>query len=233
MKIPHYLAMTAAEMDSAVSLPRHAAWMACHFSPYSTGLTNLPQQLPENSLLILNDRTPIRDHDPEQICGQLLDIIRRFTCCGLLMDFQNGGNMQTTALAQYLTENLPCPVGVTPGYRQDQAAVFLPPIPTDVPAAEYLKPWAGQKIWLETALEGQTIRLTEKGAAYTLNTKATGDNVHSDTALHCHYSICSGSDFAEFHTWRTSEDINSLLDEVQELGVENAVGLYQEFGTDN
>ena len=42
MAIRQYLAMTAAEMTQAGSLPRHAAWMACHFSPYSTGLTNLP-----------------------------------------------------------------------------------------------------------------------------------------------------------------------------------------------
>ena len=46
MAIRQYLAMTAAEMTQAGSLPRHSAWMACHFSPYSTGLTNLPDRLP-------------------------------------------------------------------------------------------------------------------------------------------------------------------------------------------
>ena len=49
------LAMTAAELGAA-PLPSHPAWMACHFSPYSTGLTNLPPKLPQDSLLILNDR---------------------------------------------------------------------------------------------------------------------------------------------------------------------------------
>lgn len=233
MKIPHYLAMTAAEMASAASLPRKAAWMACHFSPYSTGLTNLPAELPEGSLLILNDRTPIREHDPELICGQLTDILQKFSCYGLLMDFQNCGNKQTAELAQYLTEQLPCPVGITPAYWVQNAAVFLPPVPTDTAAADYLKDWAGKKIWLETALEGQTIRLTERGAVYSINSAATGKYIHQDAAFHCHYSITRGSDWSEFHTWRTREDLEALLEEVQGLGVETAVGLYQEFGADN
>lgn len=233
MKIPHYLAMTAAEMDSAATLPRHTAWMACHFSPYSTGLTNLPQQLPEGSLLILNDRTPIRGHDPELICGQLLALIQHFSCIGLLMDFQYSGNEQTAELAQHLAAQLPCPIGISPAYRQEKAAVFLPPVPTDVSAAEYLKPWAGQKIWLEASLEGQAIRLTKNGAAFAVNTQATGDVIHTESKLHCHYSISCGDDFAEFHTWRTKEDLEALLEEAQTLGVENAIGLYQEFGAGN
>ena len=64
MAIPQYLAMTAAEMAGTAPLPRYMAWMACHFSPYSTGLTNRPAKLRQGSLLILNDRTPIHCHDP-------------------------------------------------------------------------------------------------------------------------------------------------------------------------
>ena len=52
MAIAQYLAMTAAEMIGSTFLPQKAAWMACHFSPYSTGLCNLPSALPPGSLLI-------------------------------------------------------------------------------------------------------------------------------------------------------------------------------------
>ena len=54
MAIRTYLAMTASEFAKADPLPPHVAWMACHFSPYDSGLTNLPRKLPTNSLLILN-----------------------------------------------------------------------------------------------------------------------------------------------------------------------------------
>ena len=72
MAMARYLAMTAAEMMGGAPLPGKTAWMACHFSPYSTGLCNLPAALPPGSLLILNDRTPIHGHDPERICRELV-----------------------------------------------------------------------------------------------------------------------------------------------------------------
>ena len=84
MAIPQYLAMTAAEMAGTAPLPRYMAWMACHFSPYSTGLTNLPAKLHQGSLLILNDRTPIHCHDPERVCRELNSTLHRLGCVGLL-----------------------------------------------------------------------------------------------------------------------------------------------------
>ena len=74
MTLPMHLAMTAAELACCDSLPSHPAWMACHFSPYGTGLSNLPEHLPEGALLILNDRTPVFGHDPQVICAQLHQI---------------------------------------------------------------------------------------------------------------------------------------------------------------
>ena len=46
MAIRPFLAMTAAEIRGTETLPPKTAWMACHFSPYSTGLSNLPKDLP-------------------------------------------------------------------------------------------------------------------------------------------------------------------------------------------
>ena len=57
MGISHYLAMTDGEIANADEIPKHLAYMACHFSPYTTGITQ-PPQLPPQAMLILNDRIP-------------------------------------------------------------------------------------------------------------------------------------------------------------------------------
>ena len=73
MAIAPFLAMTGAEMRNNSFLPEKIAWMACHFSPYGLGLSNLPRSLPPGSLLMVDDITPIGKHDPsiilDQLCG--------------------------------------------------------------------------------------------------------------------------------------------------------------------
>ena len=76
MAIPLYLAMTAREFRICKTVPANMAWMACHFSPYGTGLSNLPTSLPPGSMIILNDRTPICGHDPELIAAQLKELLK-------------------------------------------------------------------------------------------------------------------------------------------------------------
>ena len=71
MAMDVFLAMTAAEIYGNRNLPANIGWMACHFSPYGTGLSNLPKRLPASSLLIVDDITPIRGHDPPYILDQL------------------------------------------------------------------------------------------------------------------------------------------------------------------
>ena len=66
MAIAPFLAMTGAEMRNNSVLPDKIAWMACHFSPYGTGLSNLPKNLPAGSLLMVDDITPPHGHDPHQ-----------------------------------------------------------------------------------------------------------------------------------------------------------------------
>ena len=87
MAIPIYLAMTAGEIQSAGRKPERIAWMACHFSPYSSGLINLPDEIPEGSLLILNDRMPIRGHDPDKILNILSERVNTLKASGILLDF--------------------------------------------------------------------------------------------------------------------------------------------------
>lgn len=230
MAIAQYLAMTAAEMQSVSPLPGSLAWMACHFSPYSTGLCNLPTALPPGSLLILNDRTPIRGHDPERVCRELDEALRGLRCTGLLADFQHPPTRESMELVRCLTQKLELPMAFPPEYAAESTVVFVPPVPTDIPIGEYLKRWKGRRIWLEAALSGQTIVLTPGGARYSADPFPPELPGRRDAALHCHYTIEEKENAALFRTWRTEEDLFALLEEAGRLGVALSVGLYQELG---
>ena len=141
MAIRPFLAMTAAEIRGTETLPPKTAWMACHFSPYSTGLSNLPKALPPGSMVILDDITPIHGHDSETIAAQLRPRLDALKCSGVLLDFQRPGYEEAELLARRLSEALPCPVGVSALYGQALSCPdFLPPVPPDVNLADYLAP---------------------------------------------------------------------------------------------
>jgi len=231
MAIARYFAMTAAEILKNPAPVSEIAWMACHFSPYSDGLSNFPDTLPTNSVLILNDRTPIHGHDPERIAWQLKERLEGLGCRGLLLDFERPGEKETAALAALLTESLPCPVVVSSLYGENlDCPVFLPPAPLSTPLEDYLAPWRGREVWLEMALDGETISLTEKGAeAEPLPFPELMEEGLRENALHCHYHICVSSTEARFTLWRTRDDLEALLEEAEALGVTTTVGLYQEF----
>lgn len=228
MALVQYLAMTAAEMLGNSCLPEKIAWMACHFSPYSTGLCNLPASLPPGSLLILNDRTPIHGHSAPRVCEELAQTLRRLDCRGLLLDFQNPPCAEATELAAYLAAHLDFPMGISPEYACENAAVFVPAVPTDTRLSAYLHRWQGREIWLEAALEGQTITLTQEGTAFRSNPFPMGKPFHRDERLHCHYQIENRPDAIIFRTWRTKKDLQDLLAEAAQEGVTLSVGLYQE-----
>lgn len=231
MAIRRYFAMTAAEIRESDHLPPGIAWMACHFSPYGTGLSNLPQYLPPDSLLILNDRTPIHGHDPVRIAQQLEERIAALNCRELLLDFQRPGEPETAALVKHLTGALPCPVIVSDQYGDGlDIPVFLPPVPPDMPLSGYLAPWQGREIWLEMALDAASLTLTEEGASTVpLLPGEHPEDGHREQALHCHYRIGMPDGNVRFTLWRTEPDLEELLEEAESLGVTTAVGLYQEF----
>lgn len=227
MAIVPFLAMTAAEMKQAPSLPPNTAWMACHFSPYATGLSNLPPSLPEGSMLILNDRTPIHGHDPQQITGILQDTIDTLGCSGLLLDLQRTDSPQTAQLVRCLSEKIKCPVGISAPYALDGFPVFLPPIPPYTRPEVFLAPWQGWDIWLDASAEGSLIRITKQGTTY--GALSGGDSgSHADSLLHCHYSIRTHEDAVEFRLARTPEDLMSLFADAEKFGVTKVIGLYQD-----
>lgn len=229
MAIRPFLAMTAAEIGTfSPDIP--ICWMACHFSPYSLRLSNLPRSLPPGSLLMLDDITPIHGHDPDIICRQLEQCVATHSCCGLLLDFQRPENAETAALVEKLTRSLPFPVAVSDLYiAHSRGPVFLPPVPPSVSLSSYLAPWRDREIWLDLSLAGEVLTLTEQGASITPHPFPNEEEmVLFDSDLHCHYRIDMEDDRVCFTLRRSWEDLLELLSEAETLGVTTAVGLYQE-----
>lgn len=225
-----FLAMTAAEIGRCTDLPPAIGWMACHFSPYSTGLSNLPKNLPAGSLLILNDRTPIHAHDREVIAAQLSDCAERLQSRALLLDFQRPGCAETAELTAFLAETLPFPVAVAVPYAENLTCpILLPPLPHHITLEEHIAPWQGRQIWLEAALDSEVITLTESGADIApLPPGEAFEDGHWDETLLCHYHIDVSDQCARFTLWRTGEDLDKILLEATDLGISTVVGLYQE-----
>lgn len=230
MAIPLFLAMTGAEFQACERLPAQIAWMACHFSPYGTGLSNLPSTLPAGSLLILNDRIPISGHNPERITDQIRQAVDNLGCSGVLLDFQRTDNIETAQLADHLVSSLPCTVAVSDSYAQDlDCPVFLSPCPHHVPLSEYILPWKAREIWLDLASNAETILLTRDRSQITpLSLGEVPEGGFTDSLLQCHYSIETTENAARFTLWRTPEDLSAMANDAENLGIHAMVSLFLE-----
>jgi hypothetical protein len=232
MPLPIYLAMTAAELRQNEPKSHTIAWMACHFSPYGTGLSNCPKQLPPGAMLILNDRTPVCGHDPSLIAEQMKELAEYFGCSRVLLDLQRPGEHGVDPIIESVLAALPCPAGVSECYAGNfDCPVFLPPVPLLQTAEEYLSPWRDREIWLELALSAGNYRVTEQGCS--LLPFSPGDKriIHKEERLHCQYSIDIGKNAVTFSIERSREDLQALQAEAERLGVKCFVGLYQELGS--
>lgn len=221
-----FLAMTASEMNNASA--KRTAYMALHFSPYGTGLTNLPQALPENSILLLDDSMQIQHHDPTLIAQQLKELVNKFSVSALLLDFQRGTSDAGKAIVSHILQALPCTVAVTEAYaREFHCPVFLSPTPVNQAPADHLSAWLKQGVYLEIAPEAAQFSVTE--TSVTTSALPTGNNLPlSDERLHCHYNVEVGSGKVIFTLERTKEDLSALAQEAYQLGALGVVGLYQE-----
>lgn len=229
MSINCYLAMTAAEFSSAQTLPPHIAWMACHFSCYGAGISNLPPTLPQNSIVILNDRTPICGHDPDLIADQLTQLAAMHGIYGFLLDFQRPDNPETYALTKHLLQALPCPVGVSDSYAKEfDCPVFLPPLPVHIPLEKALTPWIGREIWLELAPTEEIMTVTKDGCNIAPCQTALEPPLFTEENLHCHYKINIESDRVMFKLSRNKSMLYSMLNETEKFGVTLAIGLFQQ-----
>lgn len=233
MSLNLYLAMTAAEFSSRERLPPKIGWMACHFSCYGPGLTNLPTTLPKGSMVIVDDCTPPRGHDEKMIVQQLCELAQQFSVSCFLLDFQRPNCPETAQLAKALVKALPCPVGVSDIYGKDLACpVFLPPVPLHKSLKEYISPWGSREIWLEAATGQETLTITEKGCQISQQPLSEDfESRFTEERLHCQYNIRTQDNCVIFTLERNQEHLDALLNEAQQLGITTAVGLYQQLKT--
>lgn len=233
MAFPLYLALTASEILNIDTPPRPYAWMACHYSCYSTGLSNLPDTLTPGSMVILNDRTPPCGHDPAFIAMQLSELVEVFSVDSVLLDLQRPDLEENARIAACIAETLTCPVGVSALYGETlPCPVFLPPVPPHKSLQDYLSPWVGREIWLDAATSREQITVTAEGSRIEPAQSVSVSGFEEEN-LHCHYCIDICEDRAVFNLWRTPEDLTALLQEAEALGVTKAIGLYQELGEKN
>ena len=227
MSLTRNFAMTPEEMQRIRPLPDGACWMSCHFSPH--GLTDLPREIPQNSLLILDDREPYQGVSPGKILDQLTEVIGKFHCQALLLDLQRPGNTRIPELTDLLQQGLPCPVGISSLYGRDtEGPVFLPLLPAHRQLSKRLTPWKGREIWLEVGPAAESARVTETGTTFLPAASPLPSCPHRHEKLLCHYGIEIREKEILFTLLRTAEDLKDLTQEAEELGVTRTIGLYQE-----
>lgn len=221
-----FLAQTSGEMGQLPDAKK--AYMACHFSPYGKGLSNLPEQLPIGSILLLDDSMSPNGHDPQIVEQELKEIINRWDIAAVLLDFQGEIQQENIGIARHLKDALPCPVAVTEGYAKGlRCPVFLSPTPVNMAVKDHIAPWLQQGVYLEIAPMATRITVTENDST-SLTIHSNEELPLTDDRLHCHYKVEVFPDKAVFTLRRTKEDLVALSKEAKQLGVLGTVGLYQE-----
>ena len=227
MTLPLYLAMTAVEMSGYTQPLQHPAYMACHFSPYSTGLSNMPEQLPEGAMLILNDRIPAQGHDAGRITEQLQHLCQTLSVDSLLLDLQRQPSDETCYIVEEIVNCLDLPLAASEPYAADlNCAVFLSPPPMHIPLKEHIAPWSKKEIWLEVATDCGIYTITKDESIY--QPGPVNNTASACPQLHCHYGIHKDQGNLLISLQRCTEDIQDLLQEAKSLNIQRAIGLYQQ-----
>jgi len=231
MGLPCYLAMTAGEFSNISQKPPLVAWMACHFSSYETGLTNLPQQLPDKSMLIVNDRTPPHGHDSIKIAEQLKQSIELFSIPYILLDMEEANSDETAKIVSYLSRTLPCKVGVSEQYaKHTEGPVFVSCPPPHKELTKHISKWKAREIWLECVTEEEIAIVTEKGCVFQNSSNTSNETFpFANDMLHCQYKIQKQKERIVFTLKRDLSNIHQLLQDAQGEKISLAVGLYQQF----
>lgn len=220
-----YFAMTAGEFRLCGTLPPKVAWLSCHFSPYGTGLSNIPSLFPQDGLLIVDDSSPVLNHDPTQIAEQ----IKSTRASSVLLDFQRPPTEKSLRMADALVSELSCPVGVAESHAENlDCPVLLPPPPLYLPLEQYIKPWQDREIWLEVALGQACIAVTKEGLGILDNYFLPDSPIHFSQELACAYQLQPEDDRILFLLHRSRENLDCLLKQAEALGIARAIGLYQE-----
>ena len=229
-----YFALTAGEL--AAWEGENAAWMACRFASGSDGLSNLPDKLPPNSLLILNDQTPAQQHNPARIQKELQETLEKFGCPGLLLAFERKPTESSEAIAKAAAkaaEDLGIFCAVPESYLDcgKDAALFLPmPAPLSEPDFPHSRP-----LVLELAPRGLCLQITEKGAKeetvsyWELSQEGKSHTLFRDKTEKYDYFCKLQPGLASYSILETAESLQAFWENVCKLpNVLGGVGLYQE-----
>lgn len=229
-----YFALTAGEL--AAWEGKNAAWMACRFASGSDGLSNLPDKLPPNSLLILNDQTPAQQHDPARIEKELRETLEKFGCSGLLLDFERKPTESSAAIAKAAAKvaaelGLFCALPESYLDCAKDAALFLP-MPALLSLPELPQ---GRLLFLELAPRALQLLVTEKGAEekivpyWELAQEGKSHTLFRDKTVKCDYFCEVQPELAAYSILETAESLQAFWEKVRKLpGVLGGVGLYQE-----
>lgn len=224
------LAMTAVEYEGSEVLPASAAWMACHFSATTDGLSNLPRQLRPGDFVMLDDSFPCNGHDPHRIVRQLQQLLEQQETGGIILDLQRPCQAENARIAEVLVSKLSCPVCVSALYAESlDCPVLLPPPGLHQHLEEHLAHWQGRPIWLEATLESEEITVTRDGSTVrSIPYYPLSQGVFEEDSLFCRYAIRVEENCAVFTLSRDGEMLKKMLSEAERLGVQQAVGLYQQ-----
>lgn len=228
MEIPFYLAMTPCEIRQADDVPGHLSWMSAHFSKENELLCNLPENLPENSILVIDDAFPISEHNSALILEQLKMILNNSDLIEILLDFQREYNPKLKAFSAEVAGAFPNRVAVTPNYDNGKTIVFLPPAPPNIPIQQYLVPWRDRDTWLDLTMSKLAMRIKQNSVIME-DTCEVGKCPHISPELSTHYGITATNEEILIQFQRTKDDCNMLLQKAAEFGVTRGIGLYQEF----
>ncbi len=221
-----FLAMTLPEIKE--NLPNRMAYMALHFSPYDTGLSNIPGFLPQGCILLLDDSMPADMHNREVVAQQLKVLVDQFSPAAVLLDFQREASPESETMVDSILQALPCPVGATEQYASKFGCpVFLSPLPVNKPIEEHLTPWLQQGVFLELATESIATTVTRDGSR-TSAIPYTDSFPLEDQKLCCHYDVEVQKGEAIFRLTRTKKDLAVLAEQAYRMGVKGVVGLYWE-----
>ena len=225
MKTIFYLAMTAQEL-SIYQNPALTAYMACHFSPYGSGLADLPESIPEGAMVILNDRIPMLHHDCHLIASQLASL----SCESILLDLQNTQPQKANALIDAILQAVRVPEGVSEQYAAEHpCAVFLPARDADLDPFKACEAWPDREIWMDLSPGFVTYRIDYHGSQRTRECMFMDTPIHPDSGLLCHYSSMMTEAEAMFSLYRTWEDIAGILEKGKKMGVTRGIGLFREW----
>lgn len=235
MSIPFFLAISAREFPLFSELPPNIAWMSAHFSSSGSGLSNLPQNLPEGSLLILDDQTPWEGHSTEMVCREVVESLLKSKASGLLLDFERPVTPETalltTALSQCCRE-IGVMLGAPESYAaEEDTAIFISPLPCQTPPELLYQ--KNRKLWLDVSAGAYLLHIAALGATgQAADQRSFPDGSYPefiDPVLHCSYRSRPNAGGIDILLSHSRESIDTLLTALDEQVVQLAIGLYREF----